>query len=478
MGIKFESKGKRFENGEMKEFALNYEFCYYDQTGRPAINCAVEENGEKIWNVISFNNLLEATNQSLTHVKVGSEHFWMLLPLFDAGIIRVTEETTRITRDYSYAWRNLMVVEVDQKYVMRPGDECLDEDDEDVPGEKVEEETANPEIFNEESGRKYVKLMACKPTWPEKGEVEVEVTYYFDAYVRGNAPFISMKEPDQKYESYLTMQFDDVSDSNRTVVTSHPPATWCLQPLFDAGIIKKVEGVTRPWGYLVEVDEKYKFVSRVAEEQEDEPDEDIVEEEVDDTVDSVAGDEVFEDDDESAEVFENKDACNFCIRSLKETVEAALAVHPEWRNAGVIIYREASESANAACEARIVTEDDASPYDGNENIEDAIDSDGSALVLVDWRFPDTKGRPDPITVGELMDVLSQENINLDAKVLCHFEAKDLSETAYAARFVTCYGMAPYEKGYDIQNAIKEDGVVLVISDWQFPEDWEEDEDDE
>lgn len=178
------------------------------------------------------------------------------------------------------------------------------------------------------------------------------------------------------------------------------------------------------------------------------------------------------------EVFENEDGRNFRIRSLKEMMEAALAAHPKWRNAGVIIYREASESANPACEARIVTEDDETPYDGNGNIESAIANDGSALVLVDWKFPDTKGHPDPITVGELMDALSQENINLDAEVLSHFEVKDSSVTAYAARFVTCYGMAPYEKGYDIQNAINEDGVVLVISDWKFPEDWEEDEDDE
>ena len=173
-----------------------------------------------------------------------------------------------------------------------------------------------------------------------------------------------------------------------------------------------------------------------------------------------------------------KDGDNFCIRGLKEAVEAALAVHPEWRNAGVIIYREESESANPACEVRIVTEGDETPYDGGDSIESAIACDGSALVLVDWRFPDTEGRPEPITVGELMDVLSRENVNLDADVLCHFEVKDMAETAYAARFVTCYGMAPYEKGYDIQNAIEEDGVVLVISNWKFPENWEEDEEDE
>ena len=471
MGIKFESKGKRYENGKMNEYTLKYEFSYYDQTGRPTINCAIADEGETMWNVLSFNDLLEATNQSLTHVKIDTSDFWMLLPLFDAGIIRVTEETARITRDDKCGWQKLMVVEVDQKYVMRPGDEDRYED----------EETKSPEIFTEESGRKYVKLTACKPTWPEKGEHEIEVTYYFDAYVRGGAPFISMKEPGDKYEQYLTMQFDSVSDPNRTVITSHPPAAWCLQPLFDAGIIKKVEGDTRPWGYLVEVDEKYKFVPKVVEEQEDDSDEEDIEADDDICPEVEEAEEVVNTtvaDDANAELFENEDGRNFCIRSLKETMEAALSVHPEWRNAGVIIYRAESESADPACEARIVTEGGETPYDGGDSIDSAIANEGSALVLVDWKFPDTKGRPDPINVGDLMDVLSQDNINLDADVLAHFAVKDMAETAYAARFCTCYGMAPYEKGYDIQNAIKEDGVVLVISNWEFPEEWEFEEDDD
>ncbi len=175
------------------------------------------------------------------------------------------------------------------------------------------------------------------------------------------------------------------------------------------------------------------------------------------------------------EIFENADGKNFRIKSLKETITRALEAHPEWRKARVIIYREASESANFACEARIAVEGDETPYDGNGNIDDAIERDGSALVLVDWKFPDTKKAHDPITIGELMDVLSKENVNLDASVLCHFEVKDQSEEAYAVRFVTDYCQAPYDGGNTIESAIEDDGVVLIIADWVFPDVEEDDE---
>ena len=70
---------------------------------------------------ISRNKQLNTDNNNLTHVSCYYETFWMLVPLFDAGIIRMTEETNRLILKSDCV--NLLLVEVDNAYLVTPGDE-------------------------------------------------------------------------------------------------------------------------------------------------------------------------------------------------------------------------------------------------------------------------------------------------------------------------------------------------------------------
>ena len=155
------------------------------------------------------------------------------------------------------------------------------------------------------------------------------------------------------------------------------------------------------------------------------------------------------------------------IKNLKNLLEDALNTTPSLRTARVIIYYDSQERDHLARGARIITNRSEIAYDGTSTTEDSIEKNGSALAIVDLEFSDGEELQELITIGDLIEILNQKDVNLDADVLCHFAVKDFVVYACEARIFTAPDDHYICDRATIASAIAECGAALVISDYKL-----------